>query len=198
MIIISVDLIPNDIRNDYFIYEWKHATSILACDFPQEFEEIICTLRNFVLTRTDILTSGGSKSPIASRLDSQLYDLYWEEKWFDITTSIDGNHIDIPTHGIDCFKNRIGVEVEWNNKDPFFDRDLNNFRLLFELDALSVGVIITRCSELQDIFNSLGKGTSYGSSTTHINKLIPKIESGGSGGCPLLVFGISPNLYRNV
>ena len=30
-------------------------------------------------------------------------------------------------------KNGFGLEIEWNNKDPFFDRDLNNFRLLFDL-----------------------------------------------------------------
>jgi restriction endonuclease BglII len=48
-----------------------------------------------------------------------------------------------PTHKVDCYKNRVALEVEWNNKDPFFDRDLNNFRLLFELRAIDVGVIIT-------------------------------------------------------
>gem|GEM_PF-3417229 len=31
---------------------------------------------------------------------------------------------------------------EWNKKDPFFDRDLNNFRLLFDLRAVSVGIIV--------------------------------------------------------
>ena len=29
--------------------------------------------------------------------------------------------------------------MEWNNKDPFFDRDLNNFRLLFELALYKLG-----------------------------------------------------------
>jgi len=38
--------------------------------------------------------------------------------------------------------------VEWNNKDPFFDRDLNNFRLLFELRAIDLGIIITRTDDL--------------------------------------------------
>jgi hypothetical protein len=87
------------------------------------------------------------------------------------------------------------LEIEWNNKDPFFDRDLNNFRLLFDLRAISVGVIITRSDELQYIFNKLDKGTSYGASTTHISKLIPRIEGGGGAGCPLLVFGITKNQY---
>jgi hypothetical protein len=59
----------------------------------------------------------------------------------------------------------VAVELEWNNKDPFFDRDLNNFRLLFELRAIDAGVIITRATELQKIFKQLGKGESYGMST---------------------------------
>ena len=91
---------------------------------------------------------------------------------------------------MDCFKNGIALELEWNNKDPFFDRDLNNFRLLFDLHVVSVGIIITRCDELQTCFNELKKSASYGASTTHMSKLIPRIEGGGGAGCPLLVFGI--------
>ena len=89
----------------------------------------------------------------------------------------------------------MALEIEWNNKDPFYDRDLNNFRLLFELRVVSVGVIVTRCDELQGIFNRLGKGKSFGTSTTHMSKLLPRIEGGGGGGCPILVFGISSQLY---
>jgi hypothetical protein len=96
---------------------------------------------------------------------------------------------------VDCFKGRVALEVEWNNKDPFYDRDLNNFRLLFDLRAISVGVIITRCDELQVIFNALGKGSSYGASTTHMSKLLPRLEGGSGGGCPILVFGITEKLY---
>ena len=90
---------------------------------------------------------------------------------------------------------RVALEVEWNNKDPFFDRDLNNFRLLFDLRAVSVGVIITRTDSLQEIFDGLGRGSSYGSSTTHMSKLLPRINGGSGGGCPILVLGISKELY---
>lgn len=96
---------------------------------------------------------------------------------------------------MDCYKSKVGLEIEWNNKDPFFDRDLNNFRLLFDLRALSVGVIITRCDELQAIFNRLGRGKSYGNSTTHMSKLLPRLNGGGGGGCPVLVFGIRSALF---
>jgi hypothetical protein len=85
--------------------------------------------------------------------------------------------------------------MEWNNKDPFFDRDLNNFRLLFELRAIHVGIIITRSWELQQIFRKLGKGASYGKATTHHEKLWSKVEGGGGGGCPVLTFAILPALF---
>jgi hypothetical protein len=85
--------------------------------------------------------------------------------------------------------------VEWSNKDPFFDRDLNNFRLLFELRAISAGVIITKSNELRSIFEQLGIWSKYGTSTTWMSKLIPRIEGGGGGGCPILVFGITGKLY---
>jgi hypothetical protein len=115
---------------------------------------------------------------------------------FQTQVVVDQNTMDAPTHKVDCFRNRVALEIEWNNKDPFYDRDLNNFRLLFDLRAISVGVIITRCDDLQDIFNDLGRGSSYGASTTHMSKLLPRIEGGSGAGCPLLVFGISKSLYR--
>lgn len=188
--------IPEDIRENYQVFEWNHATAILKYDFPEEFEEIMSVLRQFRLTRSDILTRGGRKSPIAAKLDRPFYNMGWREKQFQVHNMIDEEELHIPTHKIDCYKNRIGVEVEWNNKDPFYDRDLNNFRLLFELQAISVGVIITRCDDLQRIFDDLGKGDSYGASTTHWSKLIPRVEGRGAGGCPILVFGISDRLYR--
>jgi len=61
--------------------------------------------------------------------------------------------------------------------------------------TFDVAVIITRCDELQMIFAGLGKGDSYGASTTHMSKLLPRIEGGGGGGCPVLAFGISGKLY---
>ena len=107
---------------------------------------------------------------------------------------MDDRRLASPTHKIDCFKNAVALEIEWNNKDPFDDRDLNNFRLLFDLRTVSVGVILTRADELQEIFNQLGRGSSYGNSTTHLSKLLPRVMGGGGAGCPLLVFGIRKSL----
>jgi hypothetical protein len=138
---------------------------------------------------------------MANLLDGHLYDKGWQEKKFDIRIMIDDKQLEIPTHSIDCYKGGVGIEVEWNNKDTFFDRDLNNFRLLFDLRALSVGVIITRTTKLQDLFKALVRtdGLSkdkFVTSTTHTDKLMPKVYSGAGGGCPLLIFGISQEQYR--
>jgi hypothetical protein len=191
----NIEIIPKKLQQLYEIHEWKHASAILESDFPSEWQNIIDVLSAFKLKKSNILKPGGRKSTIAEAIDKSFFERGWEEKAFDTKMIVDKKTMDSPTHKIDCYKNRIAVEIEWNNKDPFFDRDLNNFRLLFELRAISVGVIITRCDDLQDIFDKLGRGDSFGSSTTHISKLLPRIEGGGGGGCPILVFGITKKLY---
>ena len=49
----------------------------------------------------------------------------------------------------------VALEIEWNNKDPFFDRDLENFKRLHGEGAISVGAIITRGTALQDNMKTL-------------------------------------------
>lgn len=188
-------IVPVDILDLYEVHEWRNGTAVLSAAYPDEFNEIITVLRKFRLLESDIMTPGGRKSSIAEKLDGALYQLGWEEKSFDTKVFVDGVSYESPTHSVDCYKNKIALEVEWNNKDPFYDRDLNNFRLLFELKAIDVGVIITRCDGLQNIFNKLGRGSSYGASTTHMSKLLPRLEGGGGGGCPVVVFGIGEKVY---
>jgi Restriction endonuclease BglII len=191
----GIVLLPDDIRSNYEVHEWKHACAIIKGDFPDEWDDIIGLLRNFRFRKSWISEGGGRKSKVADAIDGYLYKREWVEKKFDTAVRVDEVTMESPTHKVDCYKNRIALEVEWNNKDPFFDRDLNNFRMLFDLRAISVGVIITRCDNLQDIFAEVGRGASYGASTTHMSKLLPRIEGGGGGGCPILVFGISNKLY---
>ncbi|PUE27807.1 restriction endonuclease [Limnohabitans sp. JirII-29] len=189
------DLLSPFILENYEVHEWKHACAILKHDFSQEWDDIVEVLENFRLYRSWLTVGGGRKSKVSEAIDSRLYAKGWVEKQFQTQILVDGAKQESPTHQIDCFKNRVALEIEWNNKDPFYDRDLNNFRLLFDLRAVSVGVIITRCDHLQAIFDSLGRGPSFGASTTHMRKLLPRISGGGGGGCPILVFGISNSLY---
>jgi hypothetical protein len=189
----SLDLIPLGLRRRYTFEERNHACAILASDFPNEFKDIMDCLEAFVLKKSYILEAGGGLSAIPKVIDRFLYRQGWSVKAFDIEIAIDRVPLPIPTHHIDNFKNRVGVEVEWNSKDTSYDRDLNNFRLLHQLNVLSVGVIITRLTELQELFKQLRGRTD--ASTTHWNKLIPKVDGGGAGGCPLLLVGMGLSCY---
>lgn len=191
----TVHLVPDDLRASYHVKEWRNATGILQTACADEWAEVIEVLRGFRLLKSEVLAKGGRKSLVASRIDGAFYRRGWAEQKFDTAITVDGHEYASPTHSVDCFKGRVGVEVEWNNKDPFCDRDLNNFRLLFDLRVLDVGIIVTRSTELQAIFKALDKGESYGASTTHHEKLWPRLEGAGGGGCPVLTFAIRPALY---
>lgn len=188
-------LVPDDLRRLYHVREWRNAAGVLATACPNEWQDIIEVLRAFRLLRSEILTAGGGLSPISQQINGAFDLRGWKETKFATKIVVDQTEYISPTHLVDCFKGRVALELEWNNKDPFFDRDLNNFRLLFDLRAIDVGVIVTRASELQDIFDTLGKGASFGNSTTHHRKLWPRVEGGGGGGCPVLTFAITPALY---
>jgi Restriction endonuclease BglII len=198
----GLNAMPDNLTNRYRFKEWSHAAAILAGDFPEEWADIVGCLRAFTLRKSAIRAGGKGRSQIPIALDGYLNRRGWHEKQFDIGIRVDGNEIEVPTHKIDNFKNSVGVEVEWNNKTEFYDRDLNNFRLLHQLRVVSVGVIITRTSELQELFDALGNddrgkpiGKKYGPSTTHWDKLLPKIDGGGASGCPVLAVGITQGAY---
>jgi Restriction endonuclease BglII len=192
---VALSDIPPELHRLYEIHEWRHASAVLLKDFPAEWRDVLDVLLSFRLLKSRVVVPGGSKSFIAGTIDGALLGRGWIEKQFKTAITVDERTEQSPTHKVDCFKGKVGLEIEWNNKDPFFDRDLNNFRLLFDLRALSVGVIVTRCDELQTIFNRLAKGSSYGNSTTHMSKLLPRLNGGGGGGCPVLVFGIRDSLF---
>lgn len=196
-LVMSVErFVPDDLRRLYEVHEWRNGLAVLTAACPNEWEDIITTMRGFRLLHTEIATPGGRKSLIADRIDGAFKELGWNEKRFDTRIVVDGNEHKSPTHEVDVFKGRVALEVEWNNKDPFFDRDLNNFRLLFDLRVIDVGVIVTRCTELQSLFVEVGRDKqSYGQSTTHMSKLLPRLEGGGGGGCPVVVFGIRRAAY---
>ena len=133
----------------------SHAKSILAGDFPEALVEIGKALNGIDLPITEIIGSGGGETKFTQRLRRSLAAMGWEKHIFEIAKTIDGVPRESTSHEVDHVKsyNGVGVvalEIEWNNKDPFFDRDLENFKRLHAEGAISVGVLITRGSSLQD------------------------------------------------
>lgn len=202
----GLDLIPESIRERFEIDERRHACAILAKDHPTEFADLMGCLEQFKLLRSEIVLPGGSKTKIAGRFDNYLYARGWKSKSTAIEMLVDSEPRNVETHSIDLCKGRVACEVQWNSKDGVFSRDLTTFRLLHEWNIISVGVVITRADELQDIFESLGwvkdkkkqwqrVATKYGQSTTHWSKLMGRIRGGDSGMCPVLLIGIMKECY---
>jgi Restriction endonuclease BglII len=191
----QVEIVPG-----FECYDWRNARTILQHAHPEEWEDVVSILSAFKLRHSEIRKKGGRKTAVAEAIDGAFYERKWSERKFETKIVVDGDASDSPTHKVDCFKGKVALEVEWNNKDPFFDRDLNNFRLLFELRVIDVGIVVTRSTDLQKWlqvryveFNK-SKDT-FGPSTTHMDKLAPRILGGGAGGCPVLVFAMTEQLY---
>jgi hypothetical protein len=191
----KIDLIPG-----WDCYDWRNARTILEHGHASEWRDIVEVLHQFRLPHSELSAKGGNKTETAAAIDSKLYERGWVEKKFETKIVVDNVESESPTHKVDCFKGKIALEVEWNNKDPFYDRDLNNFRLLYDLRVADVGVVVTRSTELQQWLNhnyqmfAKAHGT-FGASTTHFDKLEPRILGGGAGGCPVLVFAMTPTIY---
>ena len=128
---VTLHLIPEDIQEAYEVHEWRNAAGVLSTAHPSEWQDLLDMLRAFDFKRSEVLKGGGRKSVIAQRIDTFLGAREWKERKFETKIQVDEDERDSPTHKVDCFKGKVGLEIEWNNKDPFFDRDLNNFRLLF-------------------------------------------------------------------
>lgn len=186
---------PQQVRDNYVVSERHHACAVLAEDFTTEWTDLLGVLTAFRLRHSEVIAPGGNKSAISRGINGAFAARGWQEKRFAISVEVDGVPVLSPTHHVDYFKNRIAIETEWNNKDPFYDRDLTSFRLLHEYNVVSVGVIITRADDLDGLLRRLGKDKFGGANTTHFSQLVPRLANRVGGGCPILALGIRSTLY---
>jgi len=119
--------LPQFIREYYEVREWKHASAILESDFPEEWKDIIDVLIKFRLKKSAIKGPGGGKSPIAKLLDHEFRTRDWQNKRFQTKMVVDSAELENPTHEIDCYKNRVALGRESNDKGPSFGKYLNKF-----------------------------------------------------------------------
>lgn len=136
----------------------NHAEAILAHDFPGELELLVRVLLEFRISLAEIVSGGGGEAGLTQRLRHELSDLNWRKHNFSVETVVDGRARAGVSHEVDHVKfaeaGALALEIEWNNKDPFFDRDLENFQRLHALSAISLGVVITRGASMQEAFLS--------------------------------------------
>lgn len=134
----------------------NHAEAILTHDFPAEMAELELILSGFGISMPELVGGGGGESGQTQRLRRSLDAAGWRKHNFSVQTIVDGTVREAISHEIDHVKRGEGgtlaLEIEWNNKDPFFDRDLENFQRLHAQSAISLGVIVTRGASMQDGF----------------------------------------------
>lgn len=137
-----------------------HAKAILSSDFPEAASELEAALLEATIPIEEIIAGGGGESKGTQRLRRALAQRNWLKTTFVIEKRINGIPRESQSHEVDhvrTFPNgsSIALEIEWNNKDPFYDRDLENFKRLHADGAISVGVIVTRGRSLHDKMRNL-------------------------------------------
>ena len=132
----------------------SHARSILVGEFMLQLEELARVMTGLTLPITKIIGSGGGETRFTQRPRHALDQLGWHKHNFVVAKTIDDVEREATSHEVDHVRavpgvGTVGCEIEWNNKDPFFDRDLENFKRLHAEGAISVAVMITRGASLQ-------------------------------------------------
>ncbi|MDP3749283.1 MAG: BglII/BstYI family type II restriction endonuclease [Phenylobacterium sp.] len=138
----------------------SHAKAILGVDFPAAAEELETALLSTTIPIEEIIAGGGGESRGTQRLRRALAALGWLKTTFTIEKRINGVPRESQSHEVDHVRDfdggqRIALEIEWNNKDPFYDRDLENYKRLHADGAISVGVIVTRGTSLHGNMRAL-------------------------------------------
>ncbi len=132
-----------------------HAEAILKHDMPEAVQELEQVLDEAYIPASELVYGGGGEGELTQRLRRRLAnDFGWKKHTFTVKKIVDGVEKESISHEIDHVKRfdtgTFALEIEWNNKDPFYDRDLENFKRLHADGVISMGAIITRGSSLQD------------------------------------------------
>lgn len=143
----------------------SHAKAILAQDFPDIVSDLEYALSTVSLPISEIIGSGGGEAQLTQRLRRGFHELGWRKRNIEMKKIVDGVVKESISHEIDHFHatscGSFALEIEWNNKDPFFDRDLENFKRLHAEGVIGIGSIITRGSRLQDMLGDLIAGWAH-------------------------------------
>jgi hypothetical protein len=138
-----------------------HAEAIISRDMPEAEVEIEQALLSLDIPITEIVAGGGGEAGLTQRLRRGLAERNWRKRNIQVRKLVRWGEdqaereVAALSHEIDHVKGFgqepwiFALEIEWNNKDPFFDRDLESFKRLHAEGAVSVGGIITRGESLQ-------------------------------------------------
>ena len=142
-------------KKGFEVLALHHAEAILRHDMAEAVTELESVLFDVKIPVEELVLGGGGEGELTQRLRRSLADVHgWNKHRFEIKKTVDGEEKESISHEIDHVKRfktgTFALEIEWNNKDPFFDRDLENLKRLHADGVISIGAIITRGSSLQN------------------------------------------------
>ena len=205
---------PDSVLERYEFREVRDAAAVLENTNPGEFGELVRVLQGFWLRDGDFLNPGRNKGDVARRLDEAFRTLGWREGRHDtrITTELRlmpyraaGETAPVATktevfaegYKTDNVKGGVALDVEWNAKDGNLDRDIGAYRALYDAGVIAVGVVVTRTTaDLRVLGRELGRDPFGTTTTTNLEKLLPRMERGDAGGCPVLAIAATARCYR--
>jgi len=102
---------------------------------------------------------------------------------------------------VDNVKARVAMDLEWNAKDGNLDRDLAAYRALYDSGLIDGAILITRTiDDLRELGYQIrieagmdekaARNVLSTSTTTNTKKLLPRLQRGDAGGCPILAVAI--------
>ena len=154
-----------------------HAEAILLHDMSEAVSQIETVLSNVEVPVEELVRGGGGEGLLTQRLRNDFAAAGWKKHNFEIQKIVDGTQRESTSHEIDHVNTFGGwtfaLEIEWNDKDPFYDRDLENFKRLHAEGAISIGAIITRGRSLHEGLRVLMEGFAAKHHLDGIEKLEP-------------------------
>jgi restriction endonuclease BglII len=142
-------------KKGFQVLTLHHAEAILTHDMSIVVDELEAVLMDLSIPVEELVRGGGGEGKMTQRMRRSLALTYgWNKHKFEIKKIVDGIEKESISHEIDHVKilptGILALEIEWNNKDPFYDRDLENFKRLHADGVISIGAIITRGSSLHE------------------------------------------------
>jgi len=210
--------VPADVFARYQFFETRNAAAIMRATNQEAFGEIIDILRYFVLIDDDLVLAGGEESGLAKRLNYEFRSRGWREGRVDTaiklvlrlmpfadagetTVHVEESEVTNEGYKVDNVKDRIAMDLEWNAKDGNLDRDLAAYRALYDAGLIDGAILVTRTiDDLRElgyrirIDSGMDEKTARKvlttSTTTNTKKLLPRLQRGDAGGCPVLAVAI--------
>jgi hypothetical protein len=216
--------LPDFVRKRYTVAETRNAAAIFAATSPVLFEDFCAAMNEFELLSSDLVDAGGSESSLAKRLNGSFRSRGWREARVDTDIELklrimpyapQGEKAAVVTstrvsnegYKVDNFKDRVALDLEWNAKDGNLDRDLGAYRALYDAGLIDLAVLVTRTTtDLRTLGAQLRRDAGMSeeeaikvlgtSTTTNLDKLLPRMTRGDAGGCPLLAVAINGSTWE--